>query len=100
MKKYRFSFTPNAAAVKGCQLTIKLNTIDHDVLMIWMDVYESWVVSIYRYGKPLTTGRVAVLNQDLLGNIHDIGTLRFEGDEPTANNIGRDCFLYYYEAKK
>ncbi|MGD1458072.1 phage baseplate plug family protein [Vibrio harveyi] len=97
--KIKFTFTPDPAA-KVNKLSVTLGSIDYDIELFWMDVSRLWVASISRNGKSVTQGRVVVNNQDLLGNIHDIGKLTFEGEKPDAYNIGSECFMYYYEVKQ
>jgi len=97
--KIKFTFTPDPAA-KVNKLSVTLDSVDYDIELFWMDVSRLWVASISRNGISVTQGRVVVNDQDLLGNIHDIGKLTFEGATPTANNIGSECFMYYYEVKQ
>lgn len=92
MSKTQYPFSPSA----NFDFTLPLDTGDVDFNMVWLDVLELWVISAYKNGLPLTEGRVVVNNQDILGNVEGYGLLQFEGSTPTRNNIGNECFLYYY----
>lgn len=91
--KTRFTFNPTAEY----SFSVTLSSIGYDIELLWLDVYELWVASIYKNGQAVTEGRIVINEQDLFGNVPDIGVLQFEGEIPTRNNIGKTCFLYYYE---
>ncbi len=96
MSKLKFTFNPASDST----FSVTLDNVGYDISLLWLDVYEVWAASISTNGEAVTDGRVVKLNQDLLGNVPNVGKLCFEGDKPTRTNIGRDCFLYYYEVSE
>jgi len=95
----KFTFTPDPTA-KVNYLSVTLESVDYDIELYWMDISALWLASILRNGAYVAQGRVVVNDQDLLGNVHDIGKLFFSGETPAAYNIGTECFLYYSEVKE
>ncbi len=63
----------------------------------WSEVLEGWIYSVSLNNKPIVSGRVARINENLIPNVTGLGVLRLEGDEPTSDNLCTDCQLYYYE---
>lgn len=87
----RFEFTPT----RDFSFSARFGSSDYTMHMIWLDISEAWVVSLYSKGKSVTQGRVVVNDKNLLGNISGAGNLYFSGDTPSLSNIGEKCYLYW-----
>nr|AKN36046.1 hypothetical protein [Vibrio splendidus]AKN36658.1 hypothetical protein [Vibrio sp. FF_482]AKN37833.1 hypothetical protein [Vibrio tasmaniensis]AKN38742.1 hypothetical protein [Enterovibrio norvegicus]AKN38958.1 hypothetical protein [Aliivibrio fischeri]AKN39131.1 hypothetical protein [Vibrio kanaloae]AKN39951.1 hypothetical protein [Vibrio sp. FF_307] len=92
--KVKFSFNTYYSETR---VSVTLDSVGYDIELIWLDVEELWIASVYQNGRAVTEGRVVVVDMDLFGNIPNVGKLTFEGEKPNRNNIGVDCFLFYYE---
>ena len=88
----QYPFNPAA----NFEFTLPLDGGDVDYKLLWLDVCGLWCISAYKNGTPLTEGRIVVNEQNILGNVDGFGVLQFEGVTPNRDNIGSDCFLYYY----
>ena len=74
-----------------------LNEVNYRFEMVWSSTASTYICTVYDQNGSVTLGRAMRLDQDIFGNIPNVGFLTVEGDEPTIENFNVSCFFYYYE---